>query len=336
MSRKKIIFGFLAALAPAILCPAGHGVFEVLQIGVGAVSTAMGGSGAAVPGSLEGVFRNPASLASMPGGVSALGSFNPYLDMSLWSAALSFTAEKKVSLAFAVYGLSYGSFTGDITYNGDPGRLLKTGDMIASLGAALPLGGWWKLPFVLDIGLNAKVASQVLDDTTLAGLLFDAGILAAFRAGRNVMSLGFCARQIGSILDASRALALPTALTVGAAWRFAPSAAFSLKVQGDGEWSFASSAPSGVVGVEVGFLSLAFLRGGYVFGAETAQTRGITMGMGARLRVSKLLVRVDYAVVPLGDLGSFQHNIQLGFSINPGPSAIDANQAVPTKPLTGN
>ncbi|MBN8217237.1 MAG: hypothetical protein J0L75_11395 [Spirochaetes bacterium] len=303
--------------------PAGRAAFDVLHIGFGGAASGLGGSGVAAVGTLEGVFANPASLASQPAGIAVLGSYNPYLDMGLWSAAASVTKDKRGSLAIAAYGLSYGAMNGDIAWNGDPGRLLKSGDLILSVSGGLPLGGLLELPFTLDFGLTGRVASQALDESSLTGLLFDAGMLAGFRTGVGVLSVGLQGRNFGAVLGAGNGVALPTSLASGLAWRMNLARVLSLKVLADGAYETSEAAWRGSVGAEAGFFSLAFLRGGYSFAQAGGQASGLTLGMGVRLKVSTVQVRVDYAFIHLGDLGGSQHSVQLGFAIE-APPAVPA------------
>ncbi|MBN8215831.1 MAG: hypothetical protein J0L75_04275 [Spirochaetes bacterium] len=313
-TRRLLLLMWCAALS------AQAASFEVLTIGLGGASAAMGRSGVAVPGSLEGVFNNPASLASIRGGVSLLGSFNPYLDMSLWSAVASFTVDRKFTLAFGAYGLAYGTMTGDIRFNGDPGRALASGDLIASATLGLPLGTLLKLPFLIDLGGTAKYASQTLDSVQLTAVLFDAGALIGFGNSVSVLSLGFAAKNFGTV-GGKAGPSAPTVLAAGAAWRLTPGAAFSMKLMADGETEWAATGFRGAFGAEIGLLSLVYLRGGYLLGADTAATRGFTTGVGARLRISQMQLRLDYAIVPLGELGGFQHNVQLGVTFDVRPKA---------------
>lgn len=311
----------LALVAMLSMGPLHPAAFELLQIAVGGASAAMGRSGVAIPGSLEGVFNNPASLASLRGGVSMLGSFNPYLEMSLWSAVASLTLDRKLTIAAGIYGLSYGTLTGDIKYNGDLGRSLASGDLVGSLAFGVPMGSLLGLPFVLDLGGTVKYASQNLDSVLLTGVLFDAGALIGFGGKYSVLSFGFAAKNFGIIAAGMGGIAAPSVFCAGAAWRLTPAPAFSLKFMADGESEVSSSILRGAFGMELGLLGLVFLRGGYLLGADLAATRGFTTGIGARLRIAQFQMRLDYAIIPLGELGGFQHNIQLGATFDLGRAA---------------
>ncbi|MBI4978806.1 MAG: hypothetical protein HZC28_15100 [Spirochaetes bacterium] len=311
------------------LHPATSDSFDFLNIGMGGISASMGRASAADVKTIEGIYNNPASLGSLEG-MTFAGAYNPYLSMSLWNVAGAVALAKGLNVAAAVYGLAYDDIIGDIQYNGDVGRKLPAGDMIASVSAAANLGALLGLPLNIDIGANGKYASETLDDLSLSGVMFDIGAIIRFDNvfGKDTLSFGATAKNIGVAFSSSPSeLALPSTIVAGAAYDFAVGNSFSLKMLTDIEASLNSNPLRGAIGAEAGLFNLIFIRAGYLIGGDA---RGFTMGTGIHVTLGGMAARFDYAFIPLGDLGA-QHNMQFGVSFGDNaPAAATAEKKAET------
>lgn len=281
--------------------------FDVLNIGVGSAAAGLGQCAAAETGSAEGVFYNPATLGSIDGTVSLLGSFNPYMSMALWSGAFIWRITGVVTIAASGYGLLFTDpIIGDILYSGDTGRTLPAGDYVFSGHAALPFGSYLRLPFLFDIGVSVRYVLEQLDDVSISGIMADAGVLVAFTniADKHSIAFGAYGRNLGVGLGGD--ITLPAAVTAGVKYHVKLSRTFGLKALFDATVFF-NDAPKFDLGTEFDIFNVAFIRAGYMFGYDA---RGFTIGAGARIAIDTMKFRFDYSFVPLGDLG-MHHALEL-------------------------
>jgi hypothetical protein len=175
---------------------------------------------------------------------------------------------------------------------------------------AASVGKWLGLKFRLDTGLSLKWAQQVLDNTTRGGLLIDAGALAAFPIGKWRVSLGLAYRNGGPI--SRDELAPDSTLHVGGVFGGSPVSFLTFKLLADLALGLDSPSTQGQFGLDWELIKGISLRAGYLLGEKTMGTRGLTFGAGFRLPIGNVALELDYAAIPLGDLGTAAHQIQLG------------------------
>lgn len=323
-AMKSAIRLITAALAAGTLTAAATDSFDVLTIGIGGAATALGQTVAGDTGSAEGVFYNPATLGSLDGTLAALGSYNPYLGMALWSGAVAWRLPGVITVAASGYGLIFlEPVIGDVMYSGDPGRVLPSGDYVFSGHAAFPLGSYLSLPFIVDAGVTVRYAMERLDDLTISGIMADAGVIIAFTniAEKHALSFGAFGRNLGIGLAGD--ITLPAAITAGVNYKLRISKTFGIKAMADGTYFF-NDTPKFNLGAEFDIFNVAFIRSGYMIGYDA---RGFTVGAGARIAVDTMKFRFDYSFVPLGDLG-MHHALQLSALFgNPGAAAVNDGRA---------
>ncbi len=292
--------GFLTAQTTA---------FEVLGMGSGAESVALGGAVSAEMGSVEGALYNPAALGSLQEDWKIIGAFNPWLSATLAHAVV---AKKFGSVAFAVsgIGLFYEAIQGYVAYSGDSGQSLAAGDFVFGATGAWSPSILFKLPVVLDFGFSIRYAHQVLDTEVMSVLVGDAGAVMGFKNifGEDVLSLGIYGKNFGVPLSAPAGIPLPFTLSAGASYRLQPKKFFlAFKFLADGSFDFKDSLKLNL-GTALEFFKLFSLRAGYTFGSEV---RGLSVGAGARLPLRGASLVLDYALIPLGTMG-IQQSLQLG------------------------
>jgi hypothetical protein len=273
-----------------------------LKLPVSARAAALGESEAALSGSAESMFMNPAGLAwlEQPEAVFAYGSL---LETSyLGTLGLSLPTS---SGAWGL-GMRYFSQSSIEAFNdvGDPTGSFRPFDMAASATYAWRFGRW-------SAGFGAKLIHSDLNDRSGSTVGIDAGLL-----GRNVglvndgpVDVGFFARQLGPPLKmGSQADPLPFEAGMGILWTASPFVRVLADVRAP-----VDQAPFATLGVEghkqLGDSVEGALRAGYSLHNERGIDGfgGLTAGAGVELNVW----RFDYAFGTFGDLGS-THRVTLG------------------------
>jgi Uncharacterised protein family (UPF0164) len=289
---------FLAALALGASSAAGAvETASFLSIGVGARYLAMGGAGTALADDANALYWNPAGLSA--------------LDKREATASHAELAQS-VRHDFMAYAqpTSQGTFAAGLTYLSQPaleGRDaagLPTANFTAS-DAALSLG-WGRKTDLGELGLTVKgieshIAASQADTAALdAGVRRDVG-----RLGPGRVLVGAALRNLGPGLkyDVQRN-DLPLRLAVGAA--YALPGGHDLAA----EWTNSPRGAGNDFGLGGEYLALpgVFLRAGWTTASSISggsgfdAVRGLTLGVG----LSHGAWRLDYAVVPMGELGSAQ------------------------------
>jgi len=288
------------------LIPAVINSFDFLNIGTGGVTTALGKTSCAMLNNIEGLYNNPATIASIQNNLIFSGSINPYMGMSLWNLAVFFKLSDKIKLAIGGNGLSYGDITGDIAFNGDPGRLLKTGDFLLNFNFSYAL----KIKKIdLYLGTILKYARESLDGINLSGLLFDFGSIISYNFSTSKVSLGVTYKNAGIDLSGLKQdISLPSKFIIGVGYNLTLYENFSFNWLLD--YNMLINGSSGIkTGLELGFLKMLFIRTGYIF--DNTVINNLTFGGGAKFNIMKKInIAMDYAFIPMSEIGN-QQNIQI-------------------------
>ena len=260
-----------------------------LNLGVGARYLAMGGAGTALSDDANSLYWNAAGLSG------AKREFT-VSDMEM---------QQSTRLNFASFDqpTKYGTFAVGGAYlsqSAIEGRDLNghaTGSFTASdADVALAYGVGTELA---DVGAAVKFVQSHIGSAQATTFAADLGAQRRFGS----VVLGAAVRNLGPGMKFdSETDALPTRLAFGAAYRFERGHALTAEV---------TNAPR-VGGVDVGFggeyqaLKNVFLRAGYTTqtaiagGSSFDAARGLTLGVGFRAD----RWTIDYAAVPMGELGS--------------------------------
>jgi hypothetical protein len=274
-----------------------------------ASSEAMGGASAAGAQASDSILSNPAGLSSLgPQDSSDLTiSYNNLLAQSY--------------LGYVAYGRScgrFGALGASVVYfsqaplqgydvRGDASGTFRPQDMAMAFSYAHRLT-------VLSLGANVKMIRSSVDDRTGTTMALDFGIQA-----KNVALVGDRPVDVGGYLShfgppikvGSVSAALPVSWNMGMLWHTTPVIDSSLDLH-----LTSDQDPYVSLGFEANFpfdrlRRKAMLR----FGYDQSHTRdidglsGIAAGAGLDLEV----FRLDYAWIPLGELG-ITHRVSLGFS----------------------
>ena len=274
----------------------------------GARAMALSSSYVAAADNSEAIFWNPAGMARLEGsGQSDLSlSYNSLLETSYASTvgyALPLSGERGVIGLSMVY-FSQSSIQG-YSPLGDPGDSFQPYDLAFTGGYAKKIGK-------VRVGGSAKFIRSKLSDASGSAFALDFGLQGerVTDLGEGALDIGVSVRNLGpAIRLGAIADPLPFKLQMGALWHISP----RLKGMLDGHMPV-DEAPFASVGAEWNYpvaesTSFAF-RAGYNV-RNDRDIEGLT-GFSGGFGLSLTQFRIDYAWVPLGDLG-MTHRISLGF-----------------------
>lgn len=279
-----------------------------LKMPVGARGPSLGGSATAAVDNAESLFWNPAGLSRMAGsGLSEFAAgYNALLETS-YTGAFAYARplpEGRGTLGASLVYFSQSPLQG-YTPRGDPSSQFTPSDIALSAAYArtissLHVGG--ALKFIRSDLAGVSGNTFAMDFGVQAERMTDIGE-GALDLGAAVQNLG-PALRLGSVSDP-----LPFKITGGAVWHINPSVIGLLDVHAP-----VDADPYASLGMEFGTAfgegRKAALRGGYNIKQERAidGLTGLSAGFGADL----LKFRLDYAWVPLGELGT-THRVSLAF-----------------------
>ncbi len=285
--------------------------FAFLNIPVGARATALGQAFTSVPNDVQGLPYNPASLATLLASQLSFQHLN-YVENTVQEAVLYGKAgrDEAMSWGLSVNYLRVDNITRTVATNLSTGEGFRetggfsTYDMSMGLSAAGPVSD------EIKVGATVKLLRESLADASSNAGAVDAGIMYrlqdehAWNVGASVSNLGFASK----FADAS--VKLPYTFRTGvsgqpfAQWLL--SADYVKRVDTSGELD---------AGAEVNLKKMFSLRVGYRYALTRTDLGGFSdFSAGAGLR--KKNISLDYAFIPLGDLG-VTHRITVGWRFKP-------------------
>ncbi len=282
--------------------------FSFLNIPAGARAAAMGQAFTSVPNDVQGLVYNPAALATMAASQVSLEHLS-YVEDVAQEALVYGHAGRDEALSWGlqanylrVNGIDRTIATGSLSGEGftEVGSF-STYDMALGASAAGPL-------FIegLSVGTTLKFLRESLGDASSNGAAMDAGVVyqgnveRSWNLGASILNAGIASKF------SEAAVRLPLTLRVGASgqpfsqWLF--STDFVKRNDTKGEID---------VGAEVTPKRFFSIRVGYRYALTAPDLGGLANfsgGAGLRFKTASL----DYALVPLGDLG-LTHRVSLNF-----------------------
>ena len=291
--KVTLLLALLAAVAPARAMETA----SFLNIGVGARYLAMGGAGTALADDANALYWNPAGLAALSKReVTASDS-----ELQQYTRLDDFVYAQPTSLGTFAAG---GTYLSQDTISGRD----ALGHSIAGFQAsdAAVRFGFGRKTDLADFGAVVKYVQSHIGSAQAETVAMDLGV----RRALGPVTVGASLRNLGPGMKfASETDDLPMRLALGAAYKFSGGHALTAEV---------TNAPR-VGGTDVGFggefqaIKNIYLRAGYTTqtaidgGAGFDAARGLTLGLG--YRAGRWLL--DYAAVPMGELGS-THRFTLG------------------------
>ena len=290
---KRLLTGVLLAATTAASAAE---TASFLTVGAGARALGLGGAYSALGQDADSLYWNPAGLARLE-----------KRDVSVSHAELF--AQSRHDLLSYAHPTAMGTFAGAFTYlsqaglDGRDALGRPTGSYQAS-DAAVTAGYARKTDWA-DLGASVKYLRSHIGSTEAQGAAVDLGARRSFGA----VTLGAAVRNLGAGLKyEDQRNDLPLRLAAGAAYKFAGGHAAVFELTNGPRGAGTDAAFGG----EYQAIRNVVLRGGYttrsvVGGSGFEAARGLSLGVG----VSRERWRLDYAALPMGELGA-SHRFSLG------------------------
>jgi len=294
--------GLPAAWAASSVYPAASRQDPLGDLGGAARATALGMAYVGVADDVSALFWNPAGLSSLTRAEVTASHRSWISDSFQDSVVVGAPMGDAGGLALSFHYVDYGSFEGR-DLGGFPAAPYSAQQ--GKVGA-----GWGrKVLGDLAVGVALNGVMQNLAGQTEFLVGGDLGLLLRTQDGWGV---GVSVENLG-LGEKSSELASSLRLGASKKWKDAKGTSLLAALGGAFQWEGYAALQ---VGVEGSYESLFFLRAGYDLQLQnTGLTglQGLTAGAGLFLEP----LRLDYAFVPYGDLGS-THLLTLGYSFGPG------------------
>lgn len=291
---------------------------QFLSLGFGARALGMGESFVAVADDASAVYYNPAGLvlpkpgAGRPSGPGKSGS--ELLISHSWHIQDTGLTQLAYSRGHAGFSLTYFS-AGSMEGRDDSGNLtpdFTAADLAFSGGYAVKAGR-------LSAGAALKAVRQRIKNSAASALCADAGLLYAFEPAP--VTLGLSVSNLGTkVKFEDESFPLPVVYRAGLAVRTGRS--FPAVLSAEADFPNDSSAIFRT-GVEYTGFKLIALRAGYRTAPSSQRNAILGKGFGGSSGISELYgffmglgfaispVRIDYALLPYGELGN-SHRFSVG------------------------
>ena len=286
----------------------GTSSFSFLNIPTGARGAALGQAFTSIPNDIQGLVYNPACLATMAASQASFEHLAYVADISQEGIAAGHAGRDQ--------GLSYG-VTANYLHVGSIDRTVATGspngDGFSETGSFstydMSLGASIAGPFIMEglsLGTTLKFLRESLSDASSNGVGLDLGMIYQGNVERS-WNMGAAIQNVGVASKFSEAaVKLPATLRAG------------ISGQPFAQWMFTSdlvkrndTAGELDFGAEVTPKKFFSMRVGYRHPFKAPDLGGLS-NFSAGLGIRFTRMSIDYAFVPLGDLGT-THRISLNF-----------------------
>lgn len=272
---------------------------QFLKVGVGARELAMGSAASALTEGANSVNWNPGRLAGLKR-KSVTASYNSlFVDES--QGFIGYASPLSGDTGVIGVGVNY------LTVSNIEARAADTENVDSKFGnnnTAVSLSyARAEMRPGLDLGASLKYISQKLNTRNDKAIAVDLG--SAYKINSD-WTAAFAVRNLGSSIGPDK---LPLTLKGGAATRFFGG---KLIAAADLDWLAYDERFYVDLGAEYALNSYLAFRAGYQIGRSRDKLGGLT-GFGTGLGFKLDRFNLDYAFVPLGDLGN-THRMTLGFN----------------------
>lgn len=297
---KRILFTLALIFSVQFSWAAGTTSVPFLNIPVTARAAGMGEAYTAIVDEASAITWNPAAMTQIESKSITL-THTAYLESSNYDyAAYAQNTERFGAWGVGFQYLSYDSIDQSDALGNTSGSFTPS-DMAVSLGYARPIGAF-------SVGLAAKyIKSKILDSANTyaadIGLLSPAFLNERMKLALTVSNLG------GKIKYEEQSEDLPMVIKVGSSFQIRPRWIAGLDV-GVPKSNKAFVAVGTAYGIKLSDAWGLALRTGYNSrtSGDVSGFTGISFGLG----IAYQKMKIDYALVPFGDLG-MTHRISLGF-----------------------
>jgi hypothetical protein len=291
--------------------------FQFLEVLTSARGSALGNAFCSMADNSEAEFYNPAGLTGINNIDMSAGYVNWFLDAAQYSFTAGYNLEGYGVLGFQAMFTDVGvieetrvdalGFHGD-SYDGLTGRTFRPNSIVIGLSFARDLTD------KLSMGITAKIVHENLIYKTATAFAFDGGIL--FKTGFRNIVVDATIRHFGQqVKYIDQSFPLPQTFTIGAS-SFLLSDKDPLIAQSDQHsvrLAYEMVQPRDYdqqhcVGMEYGFESFLFLRGGYQFNSDE---QSWSAGLGLQYNG----LRIDYAYNDFGQYLDAVHRFTIGYAI---------------------
>ncbi|MBN2406079.1 MAG: PorV/PorQ family protein [Elusimicrobia bacterium] len=303
--KKSVVLVLLAAAvtrAYALDGSAGSAGLQVLKIGIGARSMAMGGAFSAVSDDVTSIYHNPAGLSCLDGAQVSLQHLVYFEDIQYANVSAARPFE------FGTIGVSLSHLWMDSI----EGRENETSavtkfdakDSVAALAYSRMVGE-------VSAGISLKVISSEIEEASLTGLASDLGLMATpvdrLTAALVIQNLGTNLKYDGDDVG-EKEEKLPQNIKLGASYKLTEmmNLAADINMPNDNRANLNVGAE---YGLSVGMLSIP-VRLGYKTLNDFEAIDGLSAGFG----VTHKQISTDFAWIPYGELGdTFRISLLYGF-----------------------
>lgn len=319
---KKLITAVLSVLiiSTSAFAGVGEATFYFLEINPSAKAGALGEASVASRNNVDGLFHNPASIASLEGDINGFTAVNPYMGTFMQLFVLGGTFKMPfewMTVGGGLVGLNFSDEL-DLGTSYDSGNFAFSGSAGIDFNKMLSL----ELPIQIDIGGTLTYAYENLDVKKMHAMAFDAGAIATLQdiIPMSVLSFGLHGKNLGGSLTGEGKL--PVGMVVGFAYRFNLLDMEEGSGKGDKlNFTLLTDVNLNVdgakvqLGLDTGLFNIGNVRLGYIIGEDAGGAAGLSLGAGLAYPIIPALpeldFKLDYSFTSVGDLG-MQNNIQLG------------------------
>ncbi|MBU1614968.1 PorV/PorQ family protein, partial [bacterium] len=293
--RKIVILGLFLGFTQPVSAEPGSTGAAFLKIGIGARALGMGGAFVGIADDVSALYWNPAGVSQLSQ-KEVLFAHNA-LSQDIGQSFLGYVHPlRKRNIGVGLNGLTVGGIEGRENEHSSPENL-------EAKFSAIILNYSQKVTSNLRIGLNGKVIADNLDGDKQKAFALDLGLLYP----RGSLTIGASLNNLGSQLGGAD---LPTEIKVGLAYRLLKDKLTLVASLDGGEQTRFH------LGGEYLLFDRFALRGGLCANdgqSDLGEGTGLSLGLGVRFSSFKL----DYALLPYGDMGS-THRISLGAKFGDG------------------
>ncbi len=279
---------------------AGTTGLNFLKMNIGSRAQGMGSAFTGIANDINAPFYNPAGIAFVLRPAVMFYHSRWIEDISVENLSALYPFGNKITLSGGITYLHLPDIEGyDIDPSGNPvpAGSFRVYDFLGSVNFG------YRVSWDFSVGLQLKYIQERIDDVTASGIAFDIGAL--YKTPLDFLSIGVAFQNIGpKIKYEAYKEKLPFSYRLGLAYQL-PEQAVTFAVDA---CKTVDEKVKIYSGIEVEFMDMMALRGGYQFQTDVGD--GYSLGMGLKLMDQ---YRMNYVFAPYGILGN-THRVEIVFN----------------------